>query len=343
MSLDLEIIGIGVLWTFLFGYVLIASIDFGAGFFHAYSEFTNQHHILTTIIQRYLSPVWEVTNVFLVFFFVGMVGFFPKTAFYYGTTLLVPVSIAIILLAIRGSYYAFETYGNPSHKGYAFMYGVAGLLLPAALSIVLTISEGGFIVMEDGTPNLEYWTLFTSPLTWSIVVLSVSALLYISAVFLTWYADQANDTAATNLLRRYALIWALPTIITAGGIIYELRYHNPEHYERLLNLWWMFALSFLLFIGTVWLIWKRKNYGTAFWLLVGQFTLAFYGYGISHYPYLLYPYLTLYDGFTNEAMAIALIVVFLAGLALLIPSLYLLLKLFLFNKDYVSGKSKQEH
>lgn len=98
--MDLEIIGILVLWTFLFGYTMIASIDFGAGFFNAYSEFTGKEHILSSIIQRYLSPVWEVTNVFLVFFFVGIVGFFPKTAFYYGTTLLVPVGIAIILLRI---------------------------------------------------------------------------------------------------------------------------------------------------------------------------------------------------------------------------------------------------
>lgn len=117
--MNLEILGIMVLWTFLFGYVIVASIDFGAGFFNAYSSFAGKQHILTKIIQRYLSPVWEVTNVFLVFFFVGIVGFFPKSAFYYGTTLLVPVSIAIILLAIRGSYYAFETYGSSGHKGYA--------------------------------------------------------------------------------------------------------------------------------------------------------------------------------------------------------------------------------
>lgn len=190
MSIDLEIIGIVVLWTFLFGYILIASIDFGAGFFNAYGLFTNRQHILTKIIQRYLSPVWEVTNVFLVFFFVGVVGFFPKTAFYYGTTLLVPVSIAIVLLAIRGSYYAFETYGSRSHKGYAFMYGLSGLLLPSALSIVLTISEGGFVLMQNGNPVLDYWALFSSPLTWSIVVLSISSVLYISAVFLTWYANK---------------------------------------------------------------------------------------------------------------------------------------------------------
>lgn len=339
MTLNLEVLGIIVLWTFLFGYVVIGSIDFGAGFFNAYSLLTGKEHILTKIIQRYLSPVWEVTNVFLVFFFVGIVGFFPKTAFYYGTTLLVPVSIAILLLAVRGSYYAFETYGTRGHKGYSFMYGVSGLLLPAALSIVLTISEGGFVYMENDNPVLNYWALFTSPLTWSIVALSIAAVLYISAVFLTWYAHKANDLPALDLMRKYALIWAFPTIITAGGIIYELRAHNAEHFNQMMDLWWMFTISFLLFLGTVFLLWRKKQFGFAFWLLVGQFAFAFYGYGFSHYPYLLYPYLTLYDSFTNEAMAVSLIVAFIAGFALLLPSLYLLLRLFLFNKEYVEGKT----
>jgi cytochrome bd ubiquinol oxidase subunit II len=338
--MSLEIIGISVLWTFLFGYILIGAIDFGAGFFNAYSLLTGKKHILTNIIQRYLSPVWEVTNVFLVFFFVGIIGFFPKTAFYYGTTLLVPVSIGIILLAIRGSYYAFETYGSRGHKGYSFMYGLSGLLLPASLSIVLTISEGGFVEMVDGNPVLDYWLLFPRRLTWSIVVLSIAATLYISAVFLTWYANKAHYFEAANLLRKYALIWALPTIITAGGIIFELRRHNPEHYANIQNFWPMFLISFVMFIGTVWLLWIRRNYGLAFILLAGQFIFAFFGYGASHYPYLLYPYLTIYDSFTNPAMAISLIVVFIMGLGLLIPSLYLLMRLFLFDKDYVRGKSK---
>lgn len=336
--MTLEILGISVLWTFLFGYILVGAIDFGAGFFNAYSLLTGKTRILTHVIQRYLSPVWEVTNVFLVFFFVGIIGFFPKTAFYYGTILLVPVSIGIILLAIRGSYYAFETYGARGHKGYSFMYGLAGILIPASLSIVLTISEGGFVEMVDGNPVLDYWLLFTSPLTWSIVVLSIAATLYISAVFLTWYANKARDVEATNLLRKYALIWALPTIVTASGIIVELRDHNPEHYSNIQNFWPMFLISFILFVGTVWLLWKRRNYGLAFMLLFGQFVFAFFGYGASHYPYLLYPYLTIYDSFTNPAMAISLVVVFIMGLGLLIPSLYLLMRLFLFDKDYVRGK-----
>lgn len=336
--MTLEILGISVLWIFLFGYVIVASIDFGAGFFNAYSLIIGKNHILTNIIKRYLSPVWEVTNVFLVFFFVGIVGFFPQTAFYYGTILLVPVSISLVLLAIRGSYYAFESYGTRGHIGYTLTYGIAGLLIPASLSVVFAIAAGGYVDIVGGQPVLNYWTLYTSPFAWSIVVLSIAAVLYISAVFLTWYAHKAKDREASNLMRKYALVWAIPLMVSALGIMYEMKSINPESYNHMVNLWWMFAISAVLFIITVLLIWMRKNYGLAVGLLIAQFAVAFFAYGIAQYPYLLYPYLTIYDSFTSTQMAIALVIAFILGLCLLVPSLFLLLKLFLFNKNYVTGK-----
>jgi cytochrome d ubiquinol oxidase subunit II len=194
--------------------------------------------------------------------------------------------------------------------------------------------------IEDGTPVLDYQALFLSPLSWSLVVLAIVAVLYISSVFLTWYADKAQDTDASELMRKYALIWAVPLIVAASGIIIELYFHNQDLFNGIMDLWWMFAVSFVLWTLTVWFIWKRKNYAAAVWLLIGQFAFAFYGYGIAHYPYLLYPHLTIHEGFTNEAMAISLVVVFVLGLAMLIPSLYLLLRLFLFDKDYVQGKKE---
>lgn len=337
----LEILGISVLWIFLFGYVIVASIDFGAGFFNAYSLVRGNHHILSKIIKRYLSPVWEITNVFLVFFFVGVVGFFPQTAYYYGTVLLVPASVALILLSIRGSYYAFESYsGLRGHKGYALAYGVSGLFIPAALSVTLTISEGGFVTMQGDGPQLDYGALLTSPLSWAIVVLAIVAVLYISAVFLTWYAQKAGDQKASDLMRKYALIWALPLLASAIGIIVELKSLENWHYHQMMDLSWMFGLSGILFLATVWLLWAKVKYGLAVILLMAQFAIAFFAYGISHYPYLLYPYLTIHDSFTNEAMAIALVVAFIAGLVLLIPSLYLVFKLFVFNKGYVSGEDE---
>ena len=58
----------------------------------------------------------------------GLLDSFPKQRFITEQHLLVPVSIAIILLAIRGSYYAFETYGSRGHKGYSFMYGISWII-----------------------------------------------------------------------------------------------------------------------------------------------------------------------------------------------------------------------
>ncbi|WP_096190126.1 cytochrome d ubiquinol oxidase subunit II [Evansella halocellulosilytica] len=333
-----EVVGITVLWLFLYGYLIVASVDFGAGFFSYYTKRTNKNHIIHNIIQRYLSPVWEVTNVFLVFFFIGIVGFFPSTAYYYGTALLIPGSIAIILLAVRGSYYAFATYGAKESKLYNFLYGATGLLIPASLTTVLTISEGGYITQENGNVQLLYGELFGSLYSWGVVVLAVVSVLFISASFLTYYASRANDEGALNLLRKYALTWSFPSIAMGIIVFSLLNKRNPEHYQNMIDIWWVFGLSFIAFAIATYLIYKRRNYGTAFIMVMIQYFTAFFGYGAAHLPYLLYPYLTIYDGFTNESMALALIIAFIAGLLLLVPSLFLLMKLFLFDADYVKGK-----
>ncbi|WP_404457277.1 cytochrome d ubiquinol oxidase subunit II [Oceanobacillus kapialis] len=333
-----ELIGITVLWIFLYGYLIVASVDFGAGFFAYYAKITGNDHIINQLISRYLSPVWEVTNVFFVFFFVGIVGFFPDSAYYYGTALLVPGSIAIILLAIRGSFYAFENYGSKQSNVYMFLYGATGLLIPASLSTAMTLSEGGFISESGGTITLDYLALFTSPYSWSVVFLALVSVLYISATFLTYYAARADDQNALQLVRKYALFWATPTIVASLTTFIALGQHNERHYDNMLDLWWMFGLSVGFFMIAMWLIYIGKYYGWAFISVMLQFFFAFFGYGASHLPYLLYPYINIYDSVTYESTAIALIIVFIAGLLLLIPSLILLMRLFLFNADYVKGK-----
>ncbi|RYG74021.1 cytochrome d ubiquinol oxidase subunit II [Lentibacillus lipolyticus] len=333
-----ELVGITVLWIFLYGYLIVASIDFGAGFFAFYAKFTKKDHVINQLIARYLSPVWEVTNVFFVFFFVGIVGFFPETAYYYGTAMLVPASFAIILLAIRGSFYAFENYGSKQSTLYTFLYGVSGLLIPASLSIALTLSEGGFITEENGSVTLNYLDLFTSPLSWSIVVLSVVSILFISATFLTFYAARANDLPALKLVRTFALFWSTPTIIAALTTFIVLSQHNERHYENMLDLWWMFGLSVGFFLMAIWFLYQQKNYGLAFISVMLQFLFAFFGYGIGHYPYLLDPYISIHEGATHASMGVALVGAFIGGLLLLIPSLILLMKLFLFDAAYVKGK-----
>lgn len=335
--MTIQIVGISVLWLFLFGYLVVASIDFGAGFFNTYSDWTGQHYVIQHVIHRYLSPVWEVTNVFLVFFFVGVVGFFPESAYYYGSALLVPASISLILLAIRGSYYAFSTYGRKENKVYRFIYGITGVLIPASLSTVLTISEGGYIHMTKNKVQLVYHSLFSSGYAWMVVIMAIVSVLFISASFLTYYANKANDSSAEKVLRSYSLFWSLPSILSAAIAMYTLKFQNPVHFYQLQQDSWFFLISVVCFIVALTFIYQQKHYGTAFIFIMLQYFFAFLGYGISHYPYLLYPVLTIYGGFTNHTMAVYLIIAFIAGLCLLIPSLILLLRLFLFSNKYVKG------
>lgn len=336
---EIQLLGITVLWLFLYGYLIVASIDFGAGFFAYYGKVTKQDHVINKLISRYLSPVWEVTNVFFVFFFVGIVGFFPDTAYYYGTALLIPGSISLILLAIRGSFYAFGNYGSRDNGLYLFLYGATGLLIPASLSTALTISEGGFIEERGETVVFLAKELFTNLYSWSVVILAIVSVLFISASFLTYYAARADDDKALEILRRFALFWSPPTILASFLVFVSLRQHNVRHFENIVDrYWWMFILSLLCFLVASVLIWMRRNYGAAFIFVMFQFFFAFFGYGASHLPYILDPYITIYSGYTNETMGIALVIVFILGLFLLIPSLFLLMRLFLFDADYIQGK-----
>lgn len=338
--MTLALLGITILWIFLYGYLIVASIDFGAGFFAYYSRRRKKDHIVNGIIQRYLSPVWEVTNVFLIFFIVGIVGFFPDTAYYYGTALLIPGSLALVLLSLRGSFYAFAHYGARDSTVYYGIYGIMGLLLPAALSTVLVASEGGFIVEEGRKIHLLMGKMLATPYTYAVIFLALVSVLFISATFLTFYANKAGDKDATKLLHSYAMIWSLPTIIASLLVFWTIQIHNPEHYAKMVENGWFFVVSFVSFLIAFFLLYKRRAYGWAFIAVMLQFFFAFFGYGKAHLPYLLYPYITINDSINSPEMGRALVIGFIAGLCLLVPSLILLMRLFLFDAKYVKGDKK---
>lgn len=335
-----EVIGITVLWIFLFGYIIVASIDFGAGFFSLHAKLFGQSHEINDLIQRYLNPVWEVTNVFFVFFFVGIVGFFPDTAYYYGTVLLIPGSIALILLSIRGAFYAFENYGQDSKLSWLMLYAVSGLLIPASLSTALTISEGGYITeSSSGNVDLNWTELLLSPFGWAVVLLAIVSVLYISSGFLTFYAHRAKDTSAYQLMRKWFLMWGAPMIMMSLFVFLSLRIQNEAHFmSAVFDYGWLFIISFIAFAIAGVLTLLKKAHVIAFIFVIIQMGTAFFGYGLSKLPYILYPYVHIDDAVTNDSMALVLTIAFIGGLLLLLPSLFFILKLFVFDKDYVRGK-----
>lgn len=337
-------LGMIVLYLFLFCYIVVASIDFGAGVFLLQARLRGTQKTLTPIIARYLNPIWEVTNVFLVFFTVGIVGFFPDFAYYYGTVLLVPGSIGLLLLTMRGSFYAFQNYGVDSKFSWLLIYSIAGLLIPPSLSMGLVISEGGYITRKGGHVDLNWADLFFSPFAWSIVFLALVAVMYISSGFLTFYARKAQAMKAYALLRKWFIFWGPPMALVSLFAFITLRSQNKEHFDIAVSqYWWLFLISIICLIAAWVLTIMKKSPGTAFMLVILQMATAIGGYGISRWPYILYPYINGNVNKTDDPMALALTIAAVCGLLLLIPSLILLMRLFIFSKDYVEGKSEEGH
>lgn len=290
--MDLQLIGISILWLIIYFYIVITSIDFGAGFYIYYGKWQRKERKLVTLISGYLSPLWEVTNILLILFIVGMITLFPSMSYYYGTTFILPGGIAMFLVMLRSSYYAFENYGVKESQIYMFIYGITGLLIPAAFSTAFIISEGGFIVEEAGELSFHKWELFTSGFSWSIVVFAIINVLFLSACFLTAYAKRAEDKESFEILRKFALFWSVPYLISGILIFFNLKVRNEEHFNRLLDFRWLVIGALICLLIGIGCIYIRKNLKISFIMIMLQLFFYFLSYGLSHLPYIVYPYVS---------------------------------------------------
>ncbi|UOE92590.1 cytochrome d ubiquinol oxidase subunit II [Alkalihalobacillus sp. LMS39] len=326
-----------MLWVFLFLYFIFTSIDCGAGFYHFISRLRNEEKWTAPVLSRYVSPVWEVTNVFLVFFFVGLVTFFPETAYYYGTLLLLPVSVSLLLIIIRGAYYAIDHYGNKENRFYLFLYSMTGLFIPASFVVIFPLSEGLFYTEENNQWSLHYTQLMTNPYTWSVIVLSLVSVLYISACFFTFYSHRAGQRPLTEQMKKRTFYTAGLVLLFSSVCLYFMNEHSPVFFERVMAYSLIFSLAFIAALWTIYHL-LFQQYGRACCFMLIQYAFIFLGYGKAHFPYLLYPHVTAYNGFTTSVMSQVLWISLAIGLIILFPSLFLLFRFFIYDKEYVKGK-----
>lgn len=282
------------LWILTYCYLILASVDFGASFYLFYEQMIQGKSGLALLINDYLSPVSEITNVCFVFFFAAVLGFFPEMSYYYGTSLIVPGIIAVLLIVVKGTFF---TIGQLLSKDNVFLKwcnavsGISGLVIPAALSVTLVVSEGGYIRLSAHSVRLMGEKLWGNFYFWSVMAIAVVSILYISAMFLTFLAHYFGHEAASDNMRNMALFWSMPTVLASGLVFLGLQNQNPVHFNHVLDLSWMFLLSLLCFFIAVAFIFLRRYYKWSFLFVMLQYFFAFFGYGISHFPYILYPYI----------------------------------------------------
>lgn len=334
-----SLIAVTIMWSFLFVYSMLGSLDFGAGFWGMVYGKKNSN--ASIIANRFLSPTWEVTNVFLVLLVVALVSFFPFATSMLGTLLLVPVGLGLILLTIRTTFMVFHHHANKFRDLLQITSGITGLLIPALLVSILPITLGGFVEFENGYPQLLYGKFLTSTTAYMHILFGLSTELFLSALFLADYAKEANDRTAFNTYRKHA-IWLGPlTIAIAIMTIFTMPEEASWLVDNVRDHLYGFGMSLVLFLIGYLLLFaktpdgKRGYTRLAVIFVVMQYGFAIYAYGSAHLPYIVYPHLTVEEGFTNPTMFYQLLIAYIIGMAILIPAFVLFWRLFLKDKRYL--------
>ncbi|MBA2871850.1 cytochrome d ubiquinol oxidase subunit II [Anoxybacillus calidus] len=337
-----ELIAITVLWGFIFIYAVMATMDFGAGFW-SMVYMNREKTKATNIANRYLSPTWEVTNVFIVAIVVALFSFFPGATFLLGTVLLIPGSIILLLLAIRSAFLVFAHIAKEYKKALTYISGISGLIIPALLISVLPITHGGFIETVDGVARLRMDKLFTSPHEYAFIGFAISSTLFLSSLLLADYSNVANELEAYQIYRRDALVLGPISLLMALFIMLTMQNEATWLYEQMMNyLPWIIGSIAMFFVAGIALFLPSAKQTTvkgrprlAVVAIVVQYFLASYAYGKAHLPYMIYPDVTIQSGFTHPNTFRALFTSYIVGFVILFPGFVYFWRLFMKDKRYL--------
>ena len=341
-TLNMADVGMVILLALIFIYAMTGSIDFGAGFW-AMVYLRDENARAAVVANRYLSPLWEVTNVFLVLFAVALVWIFPKAALVYGNLLLLPGSLILICLTLRTVMMVYAHVVNRFRRALRIVSGITGILIPALLVNVFPLSNGGFITMTSGDWQINFHTFVGSWNVYHFVLLGLFSELFISAVFLSDYARLSGDQEAFLQYRKHAL-WLGPiTIVFAILIPFTLPVHALWMGNSIQMQKWWFIFSGILFLLMMYFLItstlnKMRNMRLAAIALALQYLFALWAYGKAHYPYLLYPILTVQNSFTDPTMFKNVMIVLIIGIALLLPGFVWFWRLFLSRRAFFESE-----
>lgn len=330
------LIAITIVWGFVFLYGIMATMDFGAGFW-SMVYINHEKTKATKIANSYLSPTWEVTNTFIVGVVVAIYSLFPGAAYTLGTVLIIPGSLILLLLSIRSAFLVFSHSVDQYEKVLTYVSGVSGLIIPGLLISVLPISHLGFIEGGRGAESLNLAKLFTSPNEYAFLIFGVVSTLFLSSLLLSDYSKQVDEPVAYKVYRRDAMITGPIAIVMALLIMYTLKSEANWLYVRMMEDQVLLVSSLACFVIAGVALYlpyfsKQEVKGMprlAVVAVVIQYLIASYVYGKAHLPYIIYPEITINSGFTDPTSFRSVFVTYIVGFVILVPGFYYFWSIFM--------------
>jgi cytochrome d ubiquinol oxidase subunit II len=331
MVIELSFIWAGLIAFAVLAYALLDGFDLGIGILFPFFKSRDDRHLAMNTI----APVWDGNETWLVLGGGGLFAVFPL-AYAIVMPALYPLIIVMLLgLIFRGVAFEF-VHRTTRMKGFWEIGFWAGSLA-AALAQGMAL---GALVQGIAVEGRAYaggnWDWLT-PFSALTAVALVAGYALLGATWLILKTEGAVHDLAWRAARRLGP-WFLGLI---GVVSLATIYERPEYMDR----WFGWptgiysAAAPLLLAAAAWAFWTGLRDGRAlrpFLATAATFALSFAGLGISFYPHIVPPGLTIADAAAPDASLRFLLV----GAGALIP---LILIYTAYSYWVFRGKVRPEH
>jgi cytochrome d ubiquinol oxidase subunit II len=312
-------------------YAVLGGADFGGGIWSLWAM-GPRRAAQRRAIDRAMGPVWESNHVWLIFVIVLLFTCFPKAYAAIAIALFIPLHLALAGIMLRGAAFVFrpKVHGEVREDGPLSMwgtaFGIASIVSPFLLGQAFgVVTEGGIRINEFGRVEPMAFPNWLSPYSVACGLLALSTCAYLAAVYLTVETEG-------ELREDFRLRAIIAGTSTAGLSLMTLLFawHEAHWFFSQLVSWKslpVLAAGMACFGLSAWAVFGRR-YRLSRYFAAGEIALLLIGWGLAQHPYLIYPDLTLSQAAAPRATIAFLLGTVPFGAMLLIPSLWLLFRVF---------------
>jgi cytochrome d ubiquinol oxidase subunit II len=305
-------------------YFLLGGADFGGGVWDLLAT-GPRRQAQRQVIEHAIGPVWEANHVWLILVVVVLFTGFPRAFSALSIAFHVPLTLFLIGIVLRGSSFAFRSFGAGSHFGVVF--SMASVVSPILLGMVVGAMASGRVALPDARVSGDYYAPWLAPFPVATGLFTLALAAYLAATYLT---NEAPTPELADDFRRRALAAGGAVAVMAVVTMLAAARGAPHVADRLMGRSWAWGLELvaagLAVAGLAAL--ARRRYRLARLLAPAQVGLVVIGWAAAQYPYVLVDQLTLTEAAAGPRTLRLLVYVLLGGAPILAGSLYLLFRTF---------------
>jgi cytochrome d ubiquinol oxidase subunit II len=288
--IDLPFIWAGLIAFAVLAYVLFDGFDLGIGILF---PFLGDEHE-RDVAMNSVAPVWDGNETWLILGGGGLMAAFPLAYAVVMPALYVPITLMLLGLVFRGV--AFEFRWRTVRGKFLWDWSFAGGSGVAALSQGIAL---GALVQGIPVADRAYAGGWWDWLTWFSLLTGVALVVGYALLGATWLVLKTTGELQATA-RRFAWLTGLATLGLIGLVSLITPFLDAVFMQR----WFAWPaviysapVPIFVAIAALALFWglARERDAMPFLAAVALFVLSFIGLGISFYPYILPPSITIWD------------------------------------------------